>query len=146
MNITEKQKRELFTLAKEIRISRDTALDLFDQATTKKQKEYFLRMSMIHAAKEYGIIICFQTLGLSKEFAEFIGDTRHHLPILLFEKALAAEKNFMNSFHIYRSIHSGNRKKERQKCQENLAVYKSYLRVLTILEITGEYEAYKDHC
>ena len=105
-----------------------------------------LRMSMIHAAKEYGIIICFQTLGLSKEFAEFIGDTRHHLPILLFEKALAAEKNFMNSFHIYRSIHSGNRKKERQKCQENLAVYKSYLRVLTILEITEEYEAYKNHC
>ena len=78
--------------------------------------------------------------------ADFIGDTKNHLPLLLFEKAFAAEKNFIDSFHVYHSIYSGNREKERQKCQENLAIYKSYLRVFTILEITEEYEAYKDHC
>ena len=146
MNITEKQKKELFDLAKGIRIRRDTALNLCDQATTKQQKEHFLRLSIVQAAKEYGITICFQILGVSKEFADFIGDTKNHLPLLLFEKAFAAEKNFIDSFHVYHSIYSGNREKERQKCQENLAIYKSYLRVFTILEITGEYEAYKDHC
>ena len=40
MNITEKQKKELFDLAKGIRIRRDTALNLCDQATTKQQKEH----------------------------------------------------------------------------------------------------------
>ena len=53
MNITEKQKKELFDLAKGIRIRRDTALNLCDQATTKQQKEHFLRLSIVQAAKEY---------------------------------------------------------------------------------------------
>lgn len=143
MNITEKQKKELFALANNIRIRRDSMLALCEQAVTKKQREYFLRSSIIQAAGQYGISSCFQALGLSKEFAEFIGDTKDHLPLFLFECALAAEKSFINSFSVYRSVHSGNREKERQKCREDLAVYRSYLKVFSILKITEDYEAYK---
>ena len=42
MNITEKQKKELFALANNIRIRRDSMLALCEQAVTKKQREYFI--------------------------------------------------------------------------------------------------------
>lgn len=143
MNITEKQKKELFAMAKGIRTQRDTTLSLYDAATTKGRKKHFLKQSIIHAASEQGVASCFKTLGLSKEYADYMGDTSDYLPQTLFDDALTAEKSFLCSLRDYRYIHSDDKAKKRQKCREYLAVYRSYIKVFSILEITEEYKTYK---
>lgn len=146
MDITEDQKKRLFTMAKDICIRRDMMLSLYDQSKSRKQKEHFLSLSITHAASEHGIHSCFKTLGLLKEYSDFTGECMEDFSDLLFCDAYIAEKCFLISKNsYYNAAHPDDRAKKRQECRERLAVYKGYLRVFSILDIMGKYQAYKEH-
>lgn len=145
MYITEDQKNRLFAMAKEMRTRRDMTLSLYDQSCSRKQKEHFLSSSIVHAAGEQGIHSCFKTLGLLKEYAEYIGENMEDFSEQLFSDAYNAEKRFVSSRNSYStSAHSVDRTRNRQKCRECLAVYRGYLKVFSILDIMGKYELYKE--
>lgn len=145
MYITEEQKKLLFAMAKDMRTRRDMMLLLYDQSKSRKQKNHFLSLSVIQAAGEQGIHSCFRTLGLSRDYADFIKEDVEDLADLLFFDAYTAEKRFLSSKNSYHnSTNAGDRAEKRQKCRECLAVYRGYLRVFSILGLMEKYEDYKD--
>lgn len=144
MYITEEQKKLLFAMAKDMRTRRDLMLSLYDQSKSRKEKDHFLSLSVIQAAGEQGIHSCFRTLGLSREYANFIKESGEDLSDLLFFDAYTAEKRFLSSKKSYHnSALAEERTKARQRCRECLAVYRGYLRVFSILGLMGKYEVYK---
>ena len=113
MYITEEQKKLLFAMAKDMRTRRDMMLSRYDQSKSRKKKDHFFSLSVIQAAGEQGLHSCFRTLGLSREYADYIEESVEDLSDLLFFDANTAEKRFLSSKKAYLdSALAGNRAKK----------------------------------